>query len=162
VVDVRGWDRVASVADTVVDSCGIIGVKPNASAEVGTPDNLLALAVEVALTARTVTKEDAAAVAAHCFQLIRSPYRRRATIGGVRPDQYLPPLVADAVVAAGWLARVVELMTGDYGQGADEAGRNCLDACVRLHVFTGLPASQVERTYQEHLKGRRKGPAAGQ
>jgi len=162
VVDVRGWDRLAAVADMVVDSCGLVGVKPNQGAEEGSPDRLLAQAVEAALTARTAEKEGSAAVAAHCFNLIRRPYRRRGTVGGVRAGDFLPPLVADAVIAAGWLARVVALMTGDYGQGADEAGRNCLDACVRIHVFTGLPASQVERTYQEHLKGRRKGPAAEQ
>jgi hypothetical protein len=157
-VALREWDRLAAMADAVVESCGRVEVRQNEDAERSEPAHLLALAVKAALTARTSEGEDAASVAAHCFNALLRPYHRRARMGAVSLNEFLPPLVAEALLAAGWLAQTAaKLLDGD-GPGADEAARNCLDACVRLHVFTGVPGSRVEAVYKDGLARRRKGP----
>jgi hypothetical protein len=155
VADASKWGSVAALGDVVVASAALVALKPSPGHETGRPSRLLSDALQAALTARGTDGQEAAGAASRCFDVLVRPYRQLATTG-VRAE-FAPPLWEDALVAAGWLALAAFAVAEDRTQGADEAGRNCLDACVRLHVFTGRPASHVQVAYREAVALRRKG-----
>lgn len=157
-MDKRMLARIWALADVLVLSAARAHVKPNASAESGAPERVLSDAVELAIGFRNAKTEDIEALKEIAFSQVVYPYRRRATVCRNQAVETLP-LVGDVYVACGWLAEVVKEMSQPtpHLETAEEASRNVLDACVRMHVFTGRRASEVTKLMQKRIAVHSKG-----
>lgn len=147
--------KVLALADVVVASCALAEVRPSPGAESSAPARLLSDALTTALGVWRVEASEPEGVAARCFSALCRPYRQLATTGV--SAGFMQPLRAEAVAACGWLATTVALLVGgDPANRAEEAARNCLDACVRLHVYTGHLGSDVQRLLEEKVAEHRR------
>lgn len=156
-MDDRLLAKVWALADVLVLSAARAHVKPNASGESSSPERVLSDVVELAIGVRSAAMEDIEAAKEVAFSQVIYPYRRRATVCRNQALETLP-LVGDVYVACGWLAEVVKefRQPTPHLETAEEASRNVLDACVRMHVFTGRLASEVTRLMQDRIRSRMK------
>jgi hypothetical protein len=126
---------IAGIATAVEASCARVGVTP----ETGFHDVGKLLAAALGCARRGDGGADAEVVARSCFEKIRRDCQGVIRIGG---SPAFPRLVEEALLAIGWLAELAASLSDPTGRQT-EAAQNCVDACVRLHVFTGARGSDV-------------------
>jgi len=126
---------IAGIAIAVEASCARVGVTP----ETGFYDIGRLLTSALGIARQGDGSLEAEMVARSCFERIRRDCQGVVRMGG---SPTIPRLVEEALLAIGWLAELAASLSDPTGRQT-EAAQNCVDACVRLHVFTGARGSDV-------------------
>ncbi len=148
-------DNIGATADLLQEAAADFEIEPYYGEDGLSVSWHLGRALQLANAVDKVTAEDCGEVADLCFTGIKRIYRRAFKMGTSRADEFPPTIAFDVLVGSGWLARACELVIKRDVKGANEAGRNVLDAVVRLRVYGGRFGSEVP-TDMQRLAAERK------